>query len=378
MTGSIKNILILESNSQWAERLRQTLAGIGSFSISHVPTIKEACLNLMQQPQDLAFIPIVEGAKIMRSLHAVQPDLRLVLMTPQAEYELPDEYAGSVQAVLIKPLMDVELPAILENASDHPMFVSGVATKETQEEIDALDTAVLIATLNQARLGRLIRAVVFARGNKMLAYWGELQEKEAAMVAIFAGKDWQNGGQKSRVQFMHLPAKAGDMLLYSHQVMADYYLTLVALPETPLNELRSQAARMVVSLKKVVLGRTAPLSMPKIDANGRSSYAIVWRPVQPLPTSLHIPLRRAVERLAAANACMLTHIRVQAEMVHLVVNCPLGREGNWAAYLFKNGSEQTIQQQYGVAATLWETGFYATQSADPLSDAELNLFFERG
>ncbi len=378
MTDAKMNILILEPDSQWAKRLQHTLNGIGSFSISHVPTIKEACLNLMQQPQDLAFIPIVEGAKIMRSLRVVQPDLRLVLMTPDAEYELPETYSGSVQAVLIKSLMDVELPAILENASDHPLLIPGERSKETQKEIDALDTAVLIATLNQAQLGRLVQAVVFARGKKMLAYWGELRENEAAMVAIFAGKDWKNGGQKSRVQFMHLPARAGDMLLYSHQVMADFYLTLVALPETPLNELRSRAARMAVSLKKLVLGRTAPLTLPNIDGNGRSSYAIVWRPVKPLPISLHIPLRRAMERLAAANACMLTHIRVQAEMVHLVVNTSQGRDGTWAAFLFKNGSEQTIQQQYGVAASLWETGFYATESADPLSEAELNLFFERG
>jgi REP element-mobilizing transposase RayT len=87
-------------------------------------------------------------------------------------------------------------------------------------------------------------------------------------------------------------------------------------------------------------------------------------------------LRRALERLAAANACVLTHTLVRPELVHLVVTCPPGRDSAWAAYLFKNGSEQVIQQQFGVAATLWDKGFYAVESADPLATAELNIFLE--
>ena len=176
-----------------------------------------------------------------------------------------------------------------------------------------------------------------------------------------------------------MPARAGDLLLYTHHVMEDYYLTLVALPETPLGELRTEAVRMVVSLKKIVLGRTAPLKLPEADltVDGRPSYSLVWRPVSALPNSLFIPLRRALERLAQANACILTHILVESEFVHVVANCPPGRDSTWAAYLFKNGSEQTIQQQYGVAASLWETGFYAIAATDPLKETELHIFLER-
>ncbi|MCP5098103.1 MAG: hypothetical protein GY943_21355 [Chloroflexi bacterium] len=379
MTLTINHVLILESDQLFAERFKQTLKHIGAFEISVMLTLKDACLHLMQSPQDLAFIPVIEGGKIVRSLRAVQPNLRLVLMAPQADYKLPDTYAGAVQAVMIKDLVDIELPAIIENAFESPLLVPGKVAKEQRAGIESIDTAILIATLNQAQLGRLVQSVVFARGTKMLAYWGELKDREAGAIAIYTGKDWASGAQKSRVQFMHLPARAGDMLLYTHRILNDYYLTLVALPETPLGELRTQASRMVVSLKKVVLGKTAPLKLPKTVPNvdGRSTFAIVWQPVKLLPTSLHIPLRRAIERLAAANACVPTHILVRPEFVHLVVNCPPGRDSTWAAYLFKNGSEQTIQQQYGVAASLWETGFYAAESDDPLSEIELNLFLER-
>lgn len=376
MLPSINRILILEPDIDVAARLTRTLNRIGAFTVAVQPTLKETCLYLMQTPQDLAFIPVTEGSKIVRSLRAVQSDIRLVIMTPEAEVEIPKTYAGSVQGVLIKSLMDVELPMILENVFNQPFLTTNATAARVKKETAGFDTAVLIATLNQAHLGRLIQSVVFARETHMLAYWGELKDREAAAVAVYAAREW-GGRHQSRVQFIQLPARAGDFLLYTHHVLNGYYLTLVAMPETPLGELRIEAGRMIASLKKVVLGKTVPLKLPETTADdGRPSFVIVWRPVSPLPNSLFIPLRRALERLAQANACVLTHVRVQAEFVHVVVNCPPGKDSTWAAYLFKNGSEQTIQQQYGVAASLWETGFYANKAVDPLTDTELQIFLE--
>ncbi|NJN54102.1 MAG: hypothetical protein HC804_04695, partial [Anaerolineae bacterium] len=52
------------------------------------------------------------------------------------------------------------------------------------------------------------------------------------------------------------------------------------------------------------------------------------------------------------------------------------RDANWVAALFKSGSEQTIQQEYGVVVSLWDAGYYATEASRPLSEAELTLFLE--
>lgn len=379
-TPTIKHILVLESDRAFALKLVRALNQLGPFTVSMIGTVKEACLHLMRQPQDLAFIPVLEGDKIIRLLRAVQQDLRLVLLAPTADFEMPQTYAGTVQGVLIKPLVAVELPDVLQRALAQPLPLATKASEGEAEENDPIDTAVIISALNQARLGRLVQAIVFVHRTRMLAYWGEVNEQEAAAVALYVGQAWAEGTQNSRVQFMHLPARAGDMLLYSHRVLRGYFITLIAVPETPVSELRARGARMVASLKKMLLGMTSPLR-PLMEsdgapADGRSSYALVWRPVRPLPETMHIPLRRMLERLAAANACVLTHVLVRPELVHVVVTCPPGRDSAWAAYLFKNGSEQTIQQQYGVSANLWETGFYAVEATDPLPDAELNLFLE--
>jgi hypothetical protein len=183
----------------------------------------------------------------------------------------------------------------------------------------------------------------------------------------------------SRLQFIHLPARAGDLLLFTHVVADDFLVTLVALPEAPLTEVRQQARRMAKKLTAVIEGRV--LAHTGLLGNGfglgkRPSYVIVWRSVESLPSQLHIPLRRAIGRLAVANACVLTHVQVQADLVQLVVTVPPGRDAAWAAYMFKNGSEQTIHQEFKMHESLWETGFYATESAEPLAEAELNLFLD--
>ena len=373
-----KHILILEPDRAFAARLEQALRRTGAFVVATVATVKEACLRLRQERQEVAFIAVMESAQVMRCLRVVQPDLRLVLMTATAETQVPAVYLGQVQGVLIKSLVDVELPMVMAAAINQPFLPSGAAPAgSVPVEVPPLDTDAVLAILQQAKLGRLVQTVVFSQAAQLLAHWGELTPTEAATVALHVVEAWDRTAHPARVQFVHLPARAGDLLLYSCSVAEDYLLTLVALPETPLNELRSRTDKILAPLVKIIKGSTTPLPLLQTGPlNGRTAYAIVWRPVRPLPPSLHIPLRRALERLAAANACVLTHTLVRPELVHLVVTCPPGRDSAWAAYLFKNGSEQVIQQQFGVAATLWDKGFYAVESADPLATAELNIFLE--
>lgn len=379
MLSEINHILVLEPDRAFALRLVRALNRIDAYTVSMVPTLKEACLQLVQTDQDLAFVPVGDGAKIIRSLRAVQPNLRVILVMPSGDEEIPVTYSGNVQGVLIKSLVDVELETLMENVARQPMVQGRQETAVTQDAIRSLDTAMLIATLQEANLGRLLQTVVFARGSKLLAYWGELNEREAATVAIHVGEGWEGNLLPSRLQFIHLPARAGDLLLFTHQIKEDFLVTLVALPEAPLTEVRQQARRMAKKLLAVVEGRT--LAQTGLLGNGfglgkRPSFVIVWRPLTLLPSQLHIPLRRAISRLAVANACVLTHVQVQADLVQLVVTVPPGRDNAWAAYLFKNGSEQTIQQEYEVSSSLWETGFYAIESSEPLADAELRLFLD--
>jgi hypothetical protein len=375
-------LLILEPDRTFAERLANLLAELRGAEVTVTPNTKDACLHLMQNRQDLAFVPVTEGDKIIRALRAVQPDVRLVVMVPTAGVEVPDKYFGKVQGVLLKSNLDVDLAAVIDSALNQPFPLERTLAAKMASSGPSLDIAILIATLQRAKLGRLVQSTVLAQGTTLVAHWGDMNATQAATVALRVGEGWISDSRSARIQFLHLPARAGDMLLYTRWVHEDFLLTLVALPETPLSELRVQSDPLVAGLSDVLTGKTTSVviedSRASTGSGDRVTYAIVWCPIEPLPTSLHIPLRRAIGRLAATNGCVLRYNVIQSELVHLVVTCPPGRDSAWAAFLFKNGSETTIQQEFSVAATLWDTGYYATESADPLSTAELNLFLEHG
>jgi hypothetical protein len=376
----IETILIVEADQSFAKKLTQALKKAGTYTVVTAPNVKEAALLLSRQRRDLAFVPLVEGDEIIHSLRYIQPDLRLVLVMPTANLAVPDAYAGKVQAVLLKSHIDTDLPTILKSAIRQPMVIEKNGVPQTGELPD-LETAVILSALQRANLGKLIQTAIFAHKTSLLAHWGELNITQAATVALVAGEKWRAETASTVIQYIHLAARAGDLLLYSHAVNEEYLLTLVALPETPLRELRQQAKTMAASLDQVLQGKTLldvhAETVAAAPNGGHTSYALIWRPIRPIPKSLHIPLRRAIERLATANACTLSFTSVHEKLIHLVVTCPPGRDSTWVAYLFKNGSEDTIQREYGVAATLWDTGFYAVESSEPLSEAELNLFLER-
>ncbi|MEJ2747721.1 MAG: hypothetical protein P8183_07395 [Anaerolineae bacterium] len=376
----IEDILIVEADQTFADKLAQALKKAGPYTVTIAPNVKEASLLLTRQPRDLAFVPLVEEVDVVRLLRGIQPNLRLVLVMSTADLTVPDAYAGKVQAVLLKSHVDTDLATVLKSALRQPMVIEENGVPQTGKLPD-LETAVILSALQQANLGKLVQTVIFANKTNLLAHWGDLNITQAATVALIAGEKWQAKPHGTVIQFIHLAAKPGDLLLYSRSVAAEYLLTLVALPETPTRELRQQARALATNLELVLQGKTLQdvraETMAAATSDPQTSYAIIWRPIRPIPKALHIPLRRAIERLATANACTLTFANVHERLIHLVVTCPPGRDSTWAAYLFKNGSENTIQREYGVAASLWDTGFYAVESSDPLSEAELNLFLER-
>lgn len=377
-----KQVLILDADEVFSRHLVSELANIDAYSTIIAPNLDAARRVLARKYQDVAFVSSAlaneDGITMLRTL---QPDLRLILTVPTSQYRIADAIANRMQGILIKPLLQMDLRPVLHLALKQPVWVKGTAGKNgipsQKKEIDA---AVLVSILQRANLGHLVQGVVFAQREKPLAYWGDMAEAEITQIAHWS---WGDEGVERglvQIQFVSLPSRPSDMLLYTRVIAENHQLTLLAVPETPLRELRLRAEKLATPLLEALAGRTdVDEAEVKIDTGllgKRRSFAIVWRPLRPLPPSLLIPMRRVFERLAATNACVLAHNDVQPDLVHLVVLCPPEKDSLWASYLFKNGSENIIQQEYGVHTNLWETGFYAAETSEPLSAAELNLFLE--
>lgn len=377
-------VLILDVDEAFSRRLKAALAAQGTFVVSTVRTLREASDQLSRDRHDLVFLPVGPDASAVHALRAIQPDLRLILTKPTTQYRVPDAFSGHVQAVLIKPLLEIDLATVLRAAQAQPVWVDARRHDGTGRlpahlpPAAEIDTPVIISILQRAKLGQLLLAAVFSRRDQLLVFWGDIDRAEAATVAMRAGHSWAQAPSTVEIQFVPLPPRFDELLLYTHIVADGYLLTLAALPETPLREVRLRARQLTESLAEALRGGPGAGGIGvQIDTGllgRRKSYALVWRPVRPLPKSLHVPLRRALERLALANACVITFIQVQAELVHMIVLCPPENDSSWAAYLFKRGAESMIQQEFGVSATLWENGYYAAESTEPLSAAELKVF----
>jgi CheY-like chemotaxis protein len=373
------HVLIVDEDATFAERLSKALNQLTrACSVTYVATTVEARIFLASQPQDLAFVPSDPQGEVMQALRAIQPDLRLVLTAPTLDYDLPEIYAGHVQGVLIRPLLVFDLEEVVHQALAQPVTpaLDPGATRQRHSNGHWADSSTVIEALQKVDLGELVKTAVFTRGARLIGYWGRLTDAEATAVAQHIGHTWSNSDHRIQIQFLHLPAHSGDLLLYTRYIIDRFLLTLVSLPETPVNELRRRADQLAEILRDTLAGEPISLTNPLAQETERTTYAVVWRPVNSLPTALHIPLRRIIERLAAANGCVLTYIKVQSELVHLVVNCPPERRSSWVVVLFKNGTEEAIQQEYGLVVNLWESGYYAEERDEPLAEAELRVFLE--
>lgn len=384
----MKRILIVEPDEQFATRLFEALVDVGDFSVSSAPTMREACLIIAQEPHDLAFVPVEEGTSLIRSLRRVQRDLRLVAMVPDADAVMPTAFRPVVQGTLVRTRVGADVKGVLERA-----FGAKLPPKETVDlpvgegDGEAAGELTLLESLQSFPLADDVLSALLSQEGVLLAHGGTLNEEQAAAVARRLAETW-GPDHTAQIQFIRLPTRTSDLLLYTRLLGNGSLLTLVARPNTLVGKIRREADVILDKVAPLVNGgpagerdRTVPVASAR-DLTDRPtsdqiSYAIVWCPQEPLNEMLQIPLRRALERIAETNACVLTYLNVDADLVHVVAACPPGRSSAWAAHLFKHGAEAEIQKQFGLEAPLWEKGFHATQSAEPLEQKELNLFLNR-
>ena len=382
----MKRILIVEPDEQFATRLFQVLVDVGDFSVSSTPTMREACLVVAQESHDLAFVPVEQGTSLIRSLRSLQRDLRLVVVVPTPDVELPAAFRPVVQGKLARTRVGSDVRTVLERAFGARQLPPVTADRSAAEQ-EAVDGGLTLPELLQSvPLDEEVLTALLSQEEALLAHGGTLDEEQASAIARRLAVTWEPS-HTAQIQFIRLRSRTSDLLLYTRPVGKEHLLTLAARPNTLVGKLRRQANSIAAKVGPLVNGglagapdRPAPVARRPGGQHvpEQRSYAIVWRPRERLNEMLHIPLRRALERIAAANACVLTHLEVEEDLVHVVTACPPGRSSAWAAHIFKQGAEAEIQKQFGMEAPLWEKGYYASESAEPLGQKELNLFLKRG
>ena len=362
-----KSVLIIDEDKQFATNLWTALRQLGDYKITTARTLNQACLALIQETQDLAFLPLPNDDRPIRSLLVLQSDLDIVLCTPSIiETQPPEKVANKTRGILPKDRLDTALPGLLS-------IIFEQTTPSTEEPTAH-------AAIHTGTLGPRVQAAILLKQGELITHWGKLSKTEANLVAKTVTTDWADTEKTSQVQFFRLPEQGNILLLYTRTISAQgvtnkkkqMLLTLVSAPEVSLSWLRARADKLVGNLGNVM--KTTAVSLAKPTA---PSFAIAWRTQQPIPKTRIIPFRRILERVAIANACALTYIDVQPQLIHTVITCPPGRNSGWATHTLKSSAEEVIQQEYQETRPLWEIGHYARESSEPLTPAELNIFLQQ-
>ncbi|NLF65932.1 MAG: hypothetical protein GX579_15165 [Chloroflexi bacterium] len=369
----MKRILLVEPDEGRAARLFEILLSSGEYVISAASTVLEATLLLGRQRQDLVLLPVELLHEALPALRDRQPDLAVVALAPPGVLAAPELAGDQVQGILPRGAAEAALPGILGEILGR----EGTAPAAPPVEDDAEQLA---ATLQGATLHAKVIGALVSCGGELRAHTGRLEPSQVQDVAAHVANTWMPG-HTAAIQFLRLPTRSGDLLLYTRPLGSAHLLTLAARPETALGELRRQADALYTALVPHVAADDARAPVPA----GRhwsleeppTSYAVVWRAHHSLPLPLQITVRRVLERLASERGFELSHVVVRAELVHFLVHCPPDCRVDEIVRQLKEGVAADLRAQSGFTSRLWEKGFYAVPAAEPLGEHELAPFLQQ-
>lgn len=404
----MKRILLVEPEDQLAGHLFQLLVRSGDFVVSAAPSQREAALIVAEQPQDLAVVPVDALSGAITVLRSLQPDLRIVALLPPGVDAPPIKFDGQLQGILHRSGLEAALPEVLADALSREVPVPA-----SPLPLAGSETEMMAALLQRTALHEKVLTTLLARGSELVNHAGTLEADQAAEAAARVAESWTHG-HAAQVQFLRLQTRSSDLLLYTRGVGRDHLLTLAARPEAAVGEMRVQADQLAAALLAVLepvegsaaerregepggveaagaeVTSAASTEPAGVDTDPESatdavavaleetaSYALVWRAERQLPRPMEMTVRRVLQQLAADNGCTLSHLDVEGKLVHLVIQCPPETGSTWLVRLLKDGSEAEIQAQSGLTARLWEKGYYAVPSTDPLDGVELSLFAQQ-
>lgn len=374
----MQRVLVLEQNQKTAERLVTALKQIEDLSVSLVPTMREACLIVAETPQDMAFIPLTESEQLSHALRAFQPDLKLVLTTSDSQLLLSNNYRQDFQGLLHIDQLESELLDILgeidlDSPAIDPLPPGSSRLREACQEI-GLDGSTAV------------KLVVLSLAGRLIGYCGQGLKSQVEAVVELLNEAWPKDKISGRLQFLEMPDYYDARLVYSCQV-SGVLLSLVVAPDTPVGDVRQTADQLVYLLSRVRKKKVEERADPN-RRNGRvnesgshsksgNSFVIAWRPVKPLPLILQNVVWDCLSSLSAENDCKLEYLSVKSDIVHLVLQCRPGKTAAWAAFVLKSGINNEIQRQFGVKSSIWRKGFYASESSQPLKEAELKMLLTK-
>ncbi len=377
----MRHILVLESDSEIASRIARTISEDGDTDSLVVNSARAAYYEITKRYFDLAIIPVDDSESIARNLRALQPDLPIVVTTPEIDIHPFKDYSEGFAGAIRTPRLEVDLPVVFKRIwllNDRPR----IAKRSLMPGDEPISNEELSILWHEEIAADIALQVVLSRKGNVVAYAGSQDDALIKQVASQVGASWTGSLQSAQVKYLVPLGWQEPVVVYTCEA-GGYLLSIVADNNADIGELRNQAKRFAVVFAQSRTYQDAPKGRSGAEVGktgsivGPITYALVFWPIEPLPATVRKVVRFGIRKLAMENVCELKHLSVEAGYIHLLASCPPGRSSGWVVQLFKEGTEKEIQAQFGFSPRLWADSYFATETRQPLSDAELALIQRR-
>lgn len=372
-------VLILEPDPVIATRIEAALKLHGRYLPQRAESLQAACRMLTNRKYGMAIIPAEEANRQAQSMRALQPDLPIVLTISKESERSHVADLQKFQGHLTLDDLENELPAMLiqarwQNNQQIPQSSNSWFGDDTFSRNSLRDLC------RSIQLDSHVQQVILSKDQDFVACGWVDDDARAKEVVKRLSNTWDGGIRSSQIQFYKIGDEEVPSLLYS-RLVDGYLLTLVARHDASLPVIRSQSDRLTAEITGKPIDVRLPSQVEQrtkskatvIEGGPRLTYALVIWPIEPLPSSLQKFITSSIEEIAKEADCDLKKLLVQGDRIQVLVELPSGRPSSWFVKLLKDGVKRKIQSQFGLSLELWASGFYASQSDQPLSETELNL-----
>ena len=258
-------ILIVTPYHDFGEMLRLGLSESERFYPYLTHNSEEAILTSKSVPFSLAVIdaemPDPPFRQLWQELKQINPDLKLLLIFPEAEEEYPDiedlQPLGCVDHLLYMPDFLDLVEGSLSNTGQPdplPVFPENTPPLEIEQKEPELPTPDL-AWLDRPQLASAhledhlpncsAQAALIARSDKILAHTKLIKMEAAQEMADRFTRYWNgNRSNSDLVRFIHLGKENQPYLLYATSLYNDVVLAALYQPDTPLSQPHSQISKL--------------------------------------------------------------------------------------------------------------------------------------
>lgn len=265
-------VLIITPNVGFGELICQILTESGQYALSLSTNQKDAQKKTEAEDPALVILETELNGKhvgdLVETFRQHNPDLLLILITPEGSAD-EDAFASmSPDWVLTKPVYLPDLVSAVEKVVDSSDLegLDRAAPKELEAQPQpAFQTALpeeaaqpapeWLSDVNQAAqyLTRLSlesasQASMITRGDQIWAYAGELPRPAAEELALNVATHFEDGGGSDLARFIRLEETGGEYMLYATGLGGAYVLATVFDAEMPFSKIRAQASNLAIAL----------------------------------------------------------------------------------------------------------------------------------